>query len=294
MSPEPNDVVNALTVDFEDWYHGLTCTNPLPEQWDHLPARIEASSSLLLDILSELEVQATFFVLGDVARRQPRIIRRIAEMGHELASHGFSHRPVHHLTPAEFLHDLDETRKLISDAAGVDVKGFRAPYFSIDQRCLWAFAVLEQAGYQYDSSIFPLKTILYGYSGASRTPYRPLSNAGLVEYPLSTLRLLGRNFPISGGFYNRILPYRFIHWGLYTLNGQGTAAILYLHPWELDVHQPRIPVSPRERLTHFGGRASLAGKLRKLAHNFRLAPLGQVHRLWTASHPEVSVGGAYE
>jgi polysaccharide deacetylase family protein (PEP-CTERM system associated) len=288
MSPDKNGVVNALTVDFEDWYHGLTRTNPKPEQWDHLPARIEASASMLLDLLSEAGVQATFFILGDVARRQPHIIRRIAEQGHELASHGFSHRPVYKLSPEEFRRDLDETRKLIGDIAGVGVTGFRAPYFSIDQRNLWAFDVLEQAGYQYDSSIFPLKTILYGYAGASRIPYRPLSGGGLVEYPLSTLRILGRNIPISGGFYNRMLPYWIIK---RSLNRQGMAVILYLHPWELDVHQPRIPVSPRERLTHYGGRASLAGKLRGLSRDFHLAPLGEVHQLWTTSHPGESKGG---
>ena len=291
MLPEQNGVVNALTVDFEDWYHGLTRTNPRPEQWDHLPARIEASAAMLLDLLSESGVHATFFILGDVARRQPQIIRRIAEQGHELASHGFSHRPVHRLTPEEFRRDLDETRQLIGDIAGVGVAGFRAPYFSIDQRNLWAFEVLEEAGYQYDSSIFPLKTILYGYAGASRVPYRPLPNsAGLVEYPLTTLRLLGRNFPVAGGFYNRMLPYPLIRLSLRTLNRQGMAAILYLHPWELDMHQPRIPVSPRERLTHFGGRASLADKLRKLSSDFRLTTLGEVHRLWVNSHPNGSKG----
>jgi polysaccharide deacetylase family protein (PEP-CTERM system associated) len=269
----------------------LTRTNPRPEQWDRLPARIEASASLLLDLLAEVGIHATFFILGDVARRQPQIVRRIAEMGHELASHGFSHRPVHHLTPDEFRRDLDKTRQLVGDIAGAGVTGFRAPYFSIDQRCLWAFEILEQAGYQYDSSVFPLKTILYGYSGASRIPYRPLPDASLVEYPLSTLRLLGRNLPVSGGFYNRMLPYRIIRWSLRTLNRQGIAAILYLHPWELDMHQPRIPVSPRECLTHFGGRASLAGKLRRLSHDFRLAPLGEVHRRWISSHPDRSKGG---
>jgi polysaccharide deacetylase family protein (PEP-CTERM system associated) len=291
MSPEQNGVINALTVDFEDWYHGLTRTNPHPEQWDYMPARIEASASLLLDLLAEARVHATFFILGDVAHRHPKIVRRVAEMGHELASHGFSHRPVHHLTPDEFRRDLDDTRQLIADITGVGVVGFRAPYFSIDQRNLWAFGILEQAGYQYDSSIFPLKTILYGYSGASRIPYRPQSGEGLVEYPISTLRLLGRNFPVSGGFYNRMLPYRIIRWSLRKLNQRGIAAILYLHPWELDLHQPRIPVSPRERITHFGGRASLAGKLYRLSRDFHLAPLGEVHNLWVTAHPIRSIGG---
>jgi polysaccharide deacetylase family protein (PEP-CTERM system associated) len=291
MSPDQNGVVNALTIDFEDWYHGLTRTNPRPEQWDQLPARIEESAAMLLELLSEARVKATFFILGDVARRQPQIIRRIAEMGHELGSHGFSHRPVHQLNPQEFRRDLDETRQLIQDIAGADVVGFRAPYFSIDQRCLWAFEVLEQAGYHYDSSIFPLKTILYGYAGASRVPYRPLSDARLVEYPLTTLRMFGRNFPVAGGFYNRMLPYPVIRWSLRKINRQGMAAILYLHPWELDVHQPRIPVSPREKLTHFGGRASLAGKLRRLSKDFHLTTLGEVNRLWNASQSTKTQGG---
>ena len=291
MSLESNGIVNALTVDFEDWYQGLTRTNPHPEQWDHLPARIEASTQLLLAILSEAGIHATFFILGDLARRKPHIIRRIAESGHELASHGFLHRPVHRLTPDEFRLDLEETRKLVADITGSDVTGFRAPYFSIDERCSWAFEILAKTGYQYDSSIFPLKTILYGSSGASRIPYRPLAGFDFVEYPLTTLRLLGINIPVAGGFYNRVLPYRFISWSLHTLNQQGIAAILYLHPWELDLDQPRIPVSPRERLTHFTGRASLSTKLGHLLQDFLFAPLSDVHRSWLASHPEHPSGG---
>ncbi len=285
MSPENNRILNALTVDFEDWYHGLTRTNPHPERWDDLRSRIEVTASLLLDLLAEIDLHATFFILGDVAQRFPQLIRRISEMGHELASHGFSHRPVYLLTPEEFRRDLDRTHKLISDITGVGVIGFRAPYFSIDERNLWSFEVLDQAGYHYDSSVFPSKTILYGYPSANRFPNRPQPGYRIIEYPITTIRLLGHNFPLSGGFYSRMLPYQIIRWGVRKINKQGVPAIIYIHPWELDLHQPRISVSVRELITHYGKRSSVVGKLRRLSRDFHLAPLGEIHTLWEASHP---------
>jgi len=286
--PVPAETVhripNAMTIDFEEWYHGLTRTNIHPESWPAMTSRAEAAVAILLGILDEAGIRATFFILGDLARQSPALIRHLAEAGHELGSHGYSHRPVHRLTPATFREDLEKTRESIQEAAGVPVRGFRAPFFSIDSRCLWAFDVLAEAGYEYDSSVFPLRTILYGYAGASRLPYRPVAGKNLVEYPVATIRLGGVTIPVAGGFYWRMLPYPIIRWALRRLNHQGVPAVLYMHPWELDILQPRIPVSPRERLTHYGGRKTLAGKLRHLCHDFKLAPLGEIHRIWLSTN----------
>jgi polysaccharide deacetylase family protein (PEP-CTERM system associated) len=179
---------------------------------------------------------------------------------------------------------LERTRQVIEDAAGVTVQGFRAPYFSIDGSCLWAFDVLAEAGYHYDSSVFPLRTILYGYAGASRTPYKPVKQSVLTEYPVATIRLGGLTIPVAGGFYLRMLPYALVRWALQRLMEQDFTVVIYMHPWELDTIQPRIPVSPRELLTHFSGRRSLTEKLRRLCGDFQLAPLGEVHKRWTAAH----------
>jgi polysaccharide deacetylase family protein (PEP-CTERM system associated) len=184
------------------------------------------------------------------------------------------------LTPAGFREDLDTSREIIQQASGTLIKGFRAPQFSIDRRCLWAFQVLTDAGYQFDSSVFPARSWLYGYADAPREPYRPLKNGDLVEYPLATVRLGTLTLPAVGGVYTRLLPYRLIRWAILRLNKEGIAAILYLHPWELDLAQPRIPVNPRERLTHYGLRSSLAPKLQRLWRDFHFAPLGEVHQAW--------------
>lgn len=271
---------HALTVDLEDWYHGLTSTNSRPESWAHLSSRSQHSVELLLGLFEQHQLRATFFVLGDLAEKRPEVIRTIAQAGHELGSHGYSHRPVHRLTPEEFKSELEHSTMLIQEASGQAVSGFRAPYFSIDQRCLWAFEVLADMRFEYDSSVFPLRTILYGFPGASRFPYHPLPGAHLVEYPVSTVRLAGLTLPAAGGFYFRVYPYSFIRWSLRSLEKQRQSGVLYMHPWEFDLQQPRIPVTWRERITHFAGRSSWADKLGKLASDFELVPLGELHRSW--------------
>jgi len=284
MSPEPSAPLNAFTVDVEDWYHGLTRTMHAPERWPSLPPRVDDTIPRLLDLLAELRTRATFFILGHLAEKHPRLVRRIADAGHELGSHGMMHRRVDALTPGEFRQELRRSREAIAQVASVAVQGFRAPQFSISRLNDWAFQVLSEEGYCFDSSIFPMRSLLYGDSSARRTPYRPLAGVGLVEYPVAVLRFAGVTLPVAGGFYNRMLPYAVIRRGVALLNRRGASAVLYVHPWELDLFQPRIPVSPRERLTHFGGRASLAPKLRRLFSEFSFAPLGEVHRQWLSSN----------
>ncbi|MBN1667395.1 MAG: DUF3473 domain-containing protein [Anaerolineales bacterium] len=280
-------MLNALTVDLEDWFHGLTRTMFTPEHWSDLPARAELATAQLLQLFDQAGVKATFFVLGDLARRSPGLVAQIAEAGHELASHGFLHRLVHQLSPQEFRDDLELARQAIQQATGVTVKGFRAPQFSINQDSTWAFRVLAQAGYQYDSSVFPARSWLYGYAGAPRRPYAPLANSDLMEYPLATLRLGSIILPAAGGVYTRLLPYPILRGNIRRLNEQGWPAVLYLHPWELDLDQPRIPVNPRERLTHYGMRATLARKLCRLCQDFDWIPLGELHCSWALEKERV-------
>lgn len=277
MSPEVARVTNALTVDLEDWYHGLTRTMRSPGLWSSLTQRSEISTALLLDLLAEASVKATFFVLGDLAEKSPVLIRRIADAGHELGSHGYTHRLIHTLTPDQFREELDMSRDIIQETAGRSVIGFRAPQFSINQSNLWAFRVLSDAGFEYDSSIFPAKSLFYGDPTAKPIPHKPLSTSSLIEYPVATIPIAGITIPVGGGVYNRWLPGFFSRWAYRQLNQQGRPVILYLHPWELDLEQPRIKVSIRELITHYGNRASLADKLRHICRTFNFVTLETLH-----------------
>jgi polysaccharide deacetylase family protein (PEP-CTERM system associated) len=277
-------MVNALTVDLEDWYHGLTRTMNRPDLWSSLPKRATESTAILLDLLAEAGVRATFFILGDLAKQSPEIIRSIVENGHELGSHGYSHRRISQLTPKQFREDLARTRQLIEEISGISVTAFRAPQFSITRNDKWVFEVLGEAGYKLDSSVFPTKTMLYGYPGATNHPFQPTSKFNLMEYPVATLKFGKISIPIAGGVYNRILPVIFLLWGIRRMNRQGLPAVIYIHPWEFDLNQPRIPVNPRERVTHYIGRSILLRKIRNLMETVTFAPLGIVHQNWITDH----------
>jgi polysaccharide deacetylase family protein (PEP-CTERM system associated) len=267
-------MLNAFTVDLEDWYHGLTSTNRRPEQWPDLERRIVPATNRLLALLAEYDVRATFFVLGCVAEQHPHLVADIAAAGHEIAAHGYDHRFVHQFTPAEFTRDLERTLAALEAVTGRRPAGYRAPYFSINQETVWAFDVLADLGFIYDSSVFPMRGYIYGFPGAPRHPYRLPS--GLVEFPASTWSLTGLTIPVAGGFYARMLPGWLVRRGLRRLNEAGRPAILYVHPWELDREQPRVHQTPRERLTHYGGRHTLAGKLARLFTTFTFRPLSDL------------------
>jgi len=264
--------MNALTVDLEEWFQGLTSTNPLVEQWDSFESRVVPATRRLLDILRRHQVQATFFVLGRVADRHPALIERICAEGHEVGVHGYNHCFVWRLTPAEFACELERTIAAVTRITGERPLGHRAPYFSLNAKTPWAFDVLQAQGLRYDSSVFPTRNLLYGYPGAPRFPYR-VKGHDLVEFPLSTVRLAGANWPIAGGFYLRALPYAFIHKGITRLNRQGQPAVMYIHPWELDLGQRYNRVTWREQITHYHGRSRLEGKLHRLLSDFQFGPL---------------------
>ena len=266
---------NAFTVDLEDWFQGLTSTNPQVGKWPTLESRVVPATRKLLSILHVHDVQATFFVLGHVADRHPDLIGEIRDAGHEIGVHGYFHRFIYKLSPDEFRHELDRAIEAVERAAGVFPKGHRAPYFSVNASTPWAFDALAAAGIEYDSSVFPTRSMLYGYPGAPRFPYR-MADSGLVEFPASTLRLGRYTLPIAGGFYTRALPYAVTRWAIRRLNAQGRPAILYIHPWELDLGQDYGKVTPRERITHYYGRRGLEAKLHRLLADFRFARLDEL------------------
>lgn len=265
-------IINAFTVDLEDWFQGLTSTNVRPELWDSLDARVEHNTHRLLALLDEHDVRATFFVLGHVAERYPDLILQIDAAGHEIGVHGYWHRMVSRLTPALFADELDRALEVLQPLASRPILGHRAPYFSIDGRSLWALEILRAKGFRYDSSVFPTRNMLYGYPGAPRFPYRP-PGLDLLEVPAATARWFGLTWPIAGGFYGRALPYAIIRRGIRQINQQGQPAVMYVHPWELDTEQQYNSVTLRERVTHYHGRETVARKLRHLFSDFTFTSL---------------------
>lgn len=265
-------VQNALTIDLEDWFQGLTSTNSRVDLWPDLESRVGPATEHLLDVLREHSVRATFFVLGYVADHCPTLIERVAAEGHEIGIHGYFHRFVSHLTPDLFAEELECSLRAVERITGEKPIGHRAPYFSINASTPWAFDVLAAQGFRYDSSVFPMRSLLYGYPDAPRFAYRPAGST-LVEFPVSTARVGGSNWPMAGGFYVRALPYAAVRWAIGELNRQGQPAIMYFHPWEFDLGQRYRQVTFRERITHYHGRRTLDRKLRRLVVDFRFGPL---------------------
>jgi polysaccharide deacetylase family protein (PEP-CTERM system associated) len=269
--PDP-DVLNAFTVDLEDWFQGLTSTNARVDLWPELESRVVTATGRLLEVLRDHQVTATFFVLGYVADRHPKLIETVALAGHELAVHGYHHRFVSRLTPDQFAEELEKSIEAVARVAGQPPLGHRAPYFSINDHTGWAFEVIERCGLRYDSSVFPVRSLLHGFPDAPRFPYRVPGRA-LVEFPVSTLRLAGTNWPIGGGFYVRALPGEVVRQAIRRLNRAGRPAVIYVHPWELDTRQRYEEVTVRERVSHYLGRRGLEHKLHRLLTEFRFGSL---------------------
>lgn len=272
---ESQTPLNAFTVDLEDWFQGLTSTNPLVDQWPSFESRVVPATRHLLAILQENHVKATFFVLGYVADQYPDLIEEIAAEGHEIGVHGYYHRFIFHLTRSEFGQELDQATEAIYRITGEMPYGHRAPYFSVNKNTPWVFKLLASRGFRYDSSVFPTKNMLYGFPEAPRFPYL-VDDCNLYEFPATTMHFAGRRWPIAGGFYNRALPYAIIYHGLRQVNIQGESAIVYIHPWELDTEQGYKQVTFRERITHYYGRARLEEKLHRLFSDFQFVPLKEL------------------
>ncbi len=257
---------NALSVDVEDWFQvGAFEAVIARDTWEALPRRVERNTDHVLALFAEAGVQATFFTLGWVAARHPALIRRIAEAGHEIASHGWDHRRVFTMDEAEFGADLRRARAAIEDAAGCAVTGYRAPSFSIDARTPWAHAVLAEQAYAYSSSVAPVRHDHYGWPAAPRFAWRPIADAALIELPVTTVELAGRRLAAGGGGFFRLLPYAFSSWAVSRVNKEQRPAIFYFHPWEIDPGQPRVArASLKSRLRHYTNLSEMRPKLLKL------------------------------
>lgn len=273
-------MINALSFDIEEYFHAEAFSNVVrPEQWPSLESRVVATTERLLDLLAETASLATFFVLGWVAERHGALVRAIHQGGHELACHGYGHQMITRLSRAEFREDLRRAKVAIEDAAGIAVIGYRAPTFSVVRETLWSLEVLAEAGFRYDSSIFPIVHDRYGISDAARFPHRVAAGPGVEigEFPLSTVSGFGWRFPVAGGGYFRLFPYRVTRGAVRHLNErEGQPAIIYLHPWELDPEQPRLPVGRLTRFRHSVNTRTTESKVRCLLRDFRVAPVRDV------------------
>ena len=270
---------NALTIDLEDYYHVSAFRDQMPaSQWNSQQSRVERNTNLLLDLLDEADCKATFFALGWVAEQQPHVVRRVAQRGHEVACHSLRHRTVYEMTREDFREDTRRAKQLLEDCGGVPVRGYRAPSFSITRDSLWAFDILAELGFTYDSSIFPVKHPNYGIPDASRAPYRIQTPSGpIVEFPMTTLQFAGRRSPFGGGAYFRFLPYWYTRWGIHFVNAREHCPVcVYLHPWELDPQQPRMNGSLTSRLRHYLGLRNAPRKFRSLIRDFEFCPLGEL------------------
>ena len=264
-------VVNGLSVDVEDWFQVGAFEGVIDRSnWDGLSDRVERNCSAILDMFAAADVKATFFTLGWVAQRHGGLMRRIVEAGHELASHGWDHERVFRLDQASFTADLERSRKVLEDAAGVQITGYRAPSFSIDQRTPWAYMALAEQGFVYSSSVAPISHDHYGWPEAPRFAFKPLPWSDLVEIPVTTAHFAGRRLAAGGGGFFRVLPYGFSRWAIRQVNTRDQRpAVFYFHPWEIDPDQPRVSgAALRSRVRHYTNLGVMAAKLEQLVREF--------------------------
>lgn len=275
-----NSMRNAMTVDVEDYFHVAALAGSIqPGDWDKQEYRAEASTRRILEIFGERGIKATFFILGWVARRSPELVREIRQAGHEVACHGMSHQLIYKQTPEVFAAETRDAKALLEDIIGERVLGYRAATYSITPKSLWALDIIQQAGFAYDSSIFPIRHDLYGIPDSPHVPNRlqTPNGANLVEFPISTVSLMGVRIPIAGGGYFRIFPYWLTRTGLRKLNRQmHRPFVFYLHPWEVDPGQPVVNVGLKSRFRHYTNLHRTAGRLRKLVGEFSFAPMKDV------------------
>ncbi len=275
---ETPTVINAMTVDVEDYFQVSAFENHIRrEDWSRKDCRVEENMERILSLFSETETKGTFFVLGWIAERYPRLVNRLVDDGHELASHGWSHVRVFEQNPREFREDVIRTKHLLEDASGKQVRGYRAASYSIGTDNLWALDILREAGHRYSSSIYPIRHDLYGMPEAPRFPFHP-GGDGFLEVPVTTVRFMGRNYPCGGGGYFRLFPYRLSRWALRRVNSADKqACVFYFHPWEIDPGQPRqTGISLKTRVRHYLNLGKMEPRLRRLMRDFKWARMDQV------------------
>jgi len=273
-------VCNAFTIDVEDYYHVSALAPAIArDTWSQRESRVAASTERLLGMLDEYRVKGTFFVLGWVADHVPGLVKRIASLGHEVACHGYSHQLIYRQSPEVFAEETRRAKILLEDLTGLPVIGYRAASFSITPRSRWALDTLIELGFAYDSSIFPVRHDRYGMPGAARAPgfVQAPSGGRIAEFPMSTARFGTFRVPVSGGGYFRLLPYWLTHRGLRSINErEGMPFTFYLHPWEIDVEQPRVKVGLLSRFRHYTNLHKCEGRLRQLLADFRFSTMSKV------------------
>lgn len=271
-------MLNILSVDVEDWFQAEAQSAAVSfAEWDQTQLRVWPNVMTLLEIFERFGVRATFFMLGWVVEKLPGMVERIASYGHEIASHGYGHRLAYTLSEAEFRRDVARSLELIHKASDVEVRGYRAPSFSIGERTPWAWRVLAELGLTYDSSVYPIHHDTYGSPDLPRQPFRfELENGETIdEIPLTTLRVLGQNLPAAGGGYLRLFPYWYTRYAIRAANKTGRPAVVYLHPWEIDLDQPRTAISALSRFRHYTNLTTTIYKLERLLSEFRFGPVRQ-------------------
>ena len=276
---------NALTIDVEDYFQVEAFSGFIDRsQWDRLECRIERNVDRILELLAGAGAQGTFFTLGWVAQRYPQTVRRIVAGGHELASHGLSHHRADRQSRAEFLNDVGQAKTILEDTGGVAVRGYRAASFSITPRNLWAFDALEQAGYQYSSSLYPIRHDLYGMPHAPRFAFYPLAASRFMEIPVTAVNRFGVNWPCGGGGYFRLLPYWLSAHNMRSVRRRDKQpCIFYFHPWEIDPDQPRIQGAPlKSRLRHYTNLSQMQGRLKRLLSDFSWKRLDHIYPMLPA------------
>ena len=280
MQGSPSTMLNAMTVDVEEHFQVSNFDGIVErDAWASMPSRVEANTGRLLDLFDETGVRATFFILGWVCEQRPQLVRQIADRGHEIASHGYSHRLVYRQDPAEFLEETTRSRRMLQDASGQSVDGYRAASFSITKDSPWALDVLAEVGFTYDSSLFPVRHHRYGVPGGARGIHviRAPGGKTLIEVPPSTLAFGKFVVPVAGGGYLRLYPTAITRWAIRHLNeSEGCPAVVYVHPWEVDPEQPRFKTSWTTRIRHYHGLAATAGKLSSLMAHHRFATVSEV------------------
>jgi len=266
------NVVNAMTIDVEDYYQVSAFESVVDKKdWSTMESRVQDNTNRILDIFNEHDVSATFFMLGCVAERYPQLVKRIVDNGHELASHGYEHIRVTTQKPAEFRQDIIRTKKLLEDISGLEIKGYRAASYSIGKNNLWALDELYDTGHIYSSSIYPIKHDLYGMPDAPRYSFRPRGDDGILEIPVTTIEFMGKRFPCGGGGFFRLYPYAVSKWALSTVNNkEQRSGMFYFHPWEIDPNQPRPKgASLKTRFRHYLNLKKMEIKIKCLLRDFQ-------------------------
>lgn len=271
--------LNAMSVDVEEHFQVSAFAEQIDKRdWHKSPSRVARNMDRILELFDEQNAIATFFTLGWVAERAPEIVKAIAAQGHEVASHGYDHSRIWTQTPEQFREDVSRTKKILEDISGQTVSGYRAPSFSVTEDTLWAHDILQDVGYTYSSSIYPISHDHYGIPSSPRFPFR-FARSGILEIPLTTAKAIGRNWPCAGGGYFRLLPLSYTSWAMRRVNRQDKMPIaFYFHPWEIDPDQPRIDqISMASRFRHYVNLERFESRLTSILKRYRWGRMDDVY-----------------